>query len=64
MEQHKKLAKYLKGTAKALVALAKEIEEDGSFSRESEELMSEIGAQMLFHAKSYTFLDPPSPNLK
>jgi hypothetical protein len=51
----KKLAKYLKGTAKALTLLAKEIEDAGEFDKESEELMSKIGAELVFHAKSYTF---------
>lgn len=51
----KKLVKYLKGTARALHVLADEIEEMGEFDRDSEELMSKIGAELLFHAKSYTF---------
>ena len=55
MKKHKKLAKYLKGTAKALTQLAKEIEQAGEFDKESEELLSKIGANLLIEAKVYTF---------
>ena len=54
-KQHKKLAKYLRGTAEALTQLAKEIEESAEFDKESEELLSKIGANLLFEAKVYTF---------
>jgi hypothetical protein len=55
MKQYKKLSKYLKGTARALSVLADEIEEDKKFDKESEELLSKIGANLLFEAKVYTF---------
>jgi hypothetical protein len=58
-KQHLKLAKYLRGCADTLKLLAKEIEKDGSFTKESEELMGKVGSEMLFHAKSYGFLAPP-----
>lgn len=61
MKQHLKLAKYLRGTSNVLRVLAKEVEQDGRFSKESEELMSKIGAELLFHAKSYTFLEETLP---
>ena len=57
-EQYQKLSEYLRGTAKALELLSGEIDNDKSFSKESEELMSKIGSNLLFHAKSYTFLAP------
>jgi len=50
-----KLAKYLKGTAKALIQLAKEIEDTGEFDKESEELLSKIGSNLLFEAKVFTY---------
>lgn len=54
-----KLVKYLKGTAEALLKLAKEIDA-GEFDKENEELLMKIGADLLFHAKSYTFRIPPT----
>ncbi len=62
MKQHHKLAKYLRGTAKALTALANEIEKARGFDKESEELLSKIGANLLFEAKVYTFRDLPPPH--
>lgn len=56
MKQHKKLAKYLRGTAEAMKVLADEIEQDGDFTPESKELMSKIGGEMLFHAATYSYL--------
>ena len=53
--KEKKIVKYLKGAGKVLILLAKEIEERG-FDKESEELMSKIGSNLLFNAKSYKFL--------
>lgn len=64
MKQHKKLARYLKGTAQALKVLGNEIEQDGEFNKESEELMCKIGANLLFHAKSYIFLTSTNPKPK
>lgn len=61
MKQHLKLAKYLRGTSDVLRVLAQEVERDGSFSKESEQLMSQIGSNLLFHAKSYTFLKETAP---
>lgn len=52
-----KLAKYLEGTGESLKLLAREVYRDEEFTKESEELMSDIGANLLFHAKSYTFKD-------
>lgn len=52
----RKLVKYLKGTAKCLVVLAKEIEKEKTLSKESEELISKIGSHLLFIAKTYSFL--------
>lgn len=57
MKQYQKLAKYLKGTAKALSVLADEINEDKEFTKDSEELLSKIGSNLLFEAKAYTFRD-------
>lgn len=56
MKQYAKLAKYLRGTGDALKRLADEIDDDCGFSKESEELMSKIGGELLFHAKSYSYL--------
>ena len=56
-KQTKKLVKYLKGTAEALSVLADEID-NGSFDKENEELMSKIGAELLYNAKTFTFLTP------
>lgn len=50
-----KLAKYLKGTAKALDRLAVEIVARGEFDKDDEDLVSKIGAHLLFQAKVYTF---------
>lgn len=55
VKQKDKLVKYLKGTAKALEQLAREVKVHG-FDEESEELMSKIGSNLLFHAKTYTYL--------
>ena len=55
-KQSKKLSKYLRGVAGALKQLANEIDEAGELDKESEELMSKIGADILFNAKTYTFL--------
>lgn len=57
MKQHKKLSKYLRGTAKALIALSDEIEHDRTLTKDSDELMSKIGADILFISKTYRFLD-------
>lgn len=57
MEKYKQLAKYLRGTAEALDALAGEIIEAKGFDKESEELMSKIGSNLLFHAKTYDYLE-------
>lgn len=54
-KQKAKLVKYLRGTAKAITQLAKEVDEHG-FDKENEELMSKIGSDMLFNAKTYTYL--------
>ena len=48
--KNKKLVKYIKGMAQALNLLAKEIEEDGEFGKESKELLSKIGSHLLFEA--------------
>ena len=56
-KEHQKLSKYLRGTAKALSVLANEIDDAGEFEKESEDLMSKIGAELLFHAKTYQFKD-------
>lgn len=56
-EETNKLVKYLKGMSEVLSVLADEIKEKG-FDKESEELLSKIGAEMLFHAKTFTFLIP------
>lgn len=55
MKKERKLTKYLKGTSEALSVLADEIEKDGKLTKEAEELMSRIGADLLFHAKTFTF---------
>lgn len=57
-DKERKLAKYLKGTAKALIQLAKEIEDMGEFNKESEDLLSKIGANLLFEAKAYGYRSP------
>lgn len=57
MKQYQKLAKYLKGTAKALSVLADEINEDKEFTKDSEELLSKIGSNLLFEAKAYSYRD-------
>lgn len=54
-EKHIKLAKYLKGTAKALSRLGDEIIARDNFDKEDEELLSKIGSNLLFEAKAYTF---------
>lgn len=51
----KKLSKYLKVTARALIVLADEINKDKKLTKESEELMSKIGSHVLFHAKTYYY---------
>lgn len=58
MEKHLKLARYLKGTADALRLLAAEIKERGVFDKDDEDLVSKIGSNLLFHAKTYSFLSP------
>lgn len=55
MEKKQRLIKYLRGTGKALSLLADEIKR-GEFDKESEETMSKIGAELLYNAKTYTFL--------
>lgn len=50
----KKLAKYLRGTADSLKLLANEIEKEG-FAKDKEELLSKIGASLLFEAKAFDF---------
>lgn len=55
MEQHQKLAKYLRGTAKALNQLAKEIEDDGFFEGSSQDLMTKIASNLLFEARAYDY---------
>jgi len=55
MQQHEKLSKYLKGTAKALEVLADEIIAKGEFDKESEDLMCKIGSNLLFEAKVYYY---------
>lgn len=55
-KQAVKLVKYLNGVSKVLSMLAKEIGTAGTLDKEHEELMSKIGSEMLFHAKTYTFL--------
>ncbi len=57
MKQYQKLAEYLLGTSRALKQLASEILEAEKLDKDSEELLSKIGSDLLFHAKSYTFLD-------
>lgn len=59
MKQYKKITKYLRGTAKALNRLALEIEVSEDFDKESESLMSKIGAEMLYYAKTYVFISTP-----
>jgi len=54
-KEYQKLAKYLVGTSKALAELAKEIKQDKDLTKESEELLSKIGANLLFNAKAYNF---------
>ena len=51
----KNLANYLKGTGKTLELLSAEILAKDKFDKEDEELLSEIGANLLFEAKVYTF---------
>lgn len=55
MKQHKKLAKYIRGTGKALIQLAKEIEEEGKFSKDSKDLLSKVGSNLVFEANVFTF---------
>ncbi len=57
IEQYKRVSKYLKGTAKVLNTLAEEIKEDKGFTKESEDLMSKIGADLLFKAKIYKYYE-------
>lgn len=57
MKQYKKLAKYLRGISKTLIILADEIDEAKKFDKDSEELLSKIGAGLLFESKIYTFKD-------
>lgn len=55
MKQHLELAKFLKGTAKALDRLGDEIKARGGFDAEDEELLSRIGSRLLFEAKVFDF---------
>lgn len=52
-----KLAKYLEGVGASLKALAREVRKGGELTRDNEELMSRIGAELLFRAKTYEFKD-------
>lgn len=54
-EQYTKLVKYLKGTAEALSVLADEIDKAKMLNKESEDLLSKIGSNLLFEAKAFTF---------
>lgn len=56
MKQYKRLSKYLRGTSLAIKTLADEIDADADLTKESQTLLARIGAEMLFHAKSFTFL--------
>lgn len=52
-----RIADYLAGTAKAMLALSKEIKQAKQFDNESRELMSEIGSSMLFKAVASRYFD-------
>ncbi|NCD07696.1 MAG: hypothetical protein EOL97_16425 [Spirochaetia bacterium] len=53
---YKQLSVYIKKLSKVLIVLADEIKSDKKLTKDSEELLSKIGADLLFTAKSYTFI--------
>jgi hypothetical protein len=61
-KQGKKLQKYIEGTGKALIMLAKEIKEENNVRKDDLDLLSKIGANMLFNSKTFDFLDTISAN--
>jgi hypothetical protein len=56
-KQGKKLQKYIEGTGKSLMLLAKEIKEADMVITEDLELLSKIGANILYFSKTFEFLD-------
>lgn len=56
MKKHKKLARYIRGSAKALTKLANEIEQSNHLDTESEELLKKIAGEMLYEAVAYKYL--------
>ena len=56
-EKERKLNKYIKGTAKALNVLVEEIKEKDCIDNEDLELLSKIGSNLLFNAKTLDYLD-------
>jgi hypothetical protein len=59
MKPHQRMSKYLRGIADVLRILANETDADEAFTAESQELLSNIGANLLFNAKIYDFLNIP-----
>ena len=47
--------KVIREMAKVLSFLADELEKDGEFRDEDLELLSKVGAKVLFNAKAYSF---------
>jgi len=62
MEEHKRMVKYIYGMSAVLRELAREIRADGAFSKEKQELLSKIGCDLLFKAKTYDFLSEDTAN--
>lgn len=50
-----KLQKYIEGTGKSLILLSKEIKETNEVRKEDLELLSKIGANLIFESKAYDF---------
>lgn len=63
MKQYLKLVKYLRGTAKVLDRLGDEIAAQKAFNKDDEELLSKIGANLLYHAKTYAYLSKPEAGI-
>lgn len=50
---YKQLSAYIKKLSKVLIVLADEIKSDKKLTKDSEELLSKIGADLLFIAKEF-----------
>jgi hypothetical protein len=53
---YKDLAKYIRDMARVLVVLSEEIKQDKKLTRESKDLLSKIGSDLLYKACAYTYV--------